>query len=303
MTDGNQLESKRPMIVLQSLILSGVLLSWIGIAAAPYAAEAASASQSASPAAVGATTLVTVEVPDEDAELSVDGKTLPGTGTSRSFETAPLASGTAHQFTFTVQWQPNPYTSMTRSTTETVRAGEPVTVDLTIDRPTDRVRVIYVPTPPDVAEEMVRLAGVTRDDIVYEPGCGDARITIAAIRSGAQRGICVDIEPARVEDSLAKVKDAGMQDRIDVRLGDALDVKDLSEVTVVFLYMGDHFNLLIRPVLWRDLKVGSRVVSHRFTMGDWAPDRTISVPSDEGGEYQLHVWTITGDVKRKLEDR
>jgi hypothetical protein len=67
--------------------------------------------------------------------------------------------------------------------------------------------------------------------------------------------------------------------------------------------MGDHFNLLIRPVLWRDLKVGSRVVSHRFTMGDWAPDRTILVTSAEGGDFDLHLWTVTEDVKRRLEDR
>jgi uncharacterized protein (TIGR03000 family) len=291
------------MIILRTLILSGILLSWIGITAAPYAAQAVSPPQSTSPASSAATTHVTVMVPDENAKLIVDGDTLPGTGTSRSFETAALASSAPHQYTVTVQWQPNTYTTMTRSKTVSIRAGEPVEVDLTIDDPADRVRVIYVPTPPDVAEEMVRLAGVTSDDVVYEPGCGDARITIAAIRSGARRGICVDIEPERAEDSRAKVKDAGMQDRIDVRLGDALDVNDLSEVTVVFLYMGDHFNLLVRPVLWRDLKVGSRVVSHRFTMGDWQPDRTISVTSAEGGDFDVHLWTVTEEVKRKLEGR
>ena len=135
------------------------------------------------------------------------------------------------------------------------------------------------------------------------PGCGDARITIAAIRAGARRGICVDIEPSRVEDSRKKVKDAGLQDWIDVRLGDALDVHDLSEVTVVFLYMGDQFDLLIRPVLWRNLKVGSRVVSHRFTMGDWAPDRTVIVTTAEADDYFVHLWTVTEDVKRRLAAR
>ena len=67
--------------------------------------------------------------------------------------------------------------------------------------------------------------------------------------------------------------------------------------------MGDHFNMLIRPVLWRDLKVGSRIVSHRFTMGDWAPDKTVSVMSDDGGVYELHLWTVTEDVKRRLARR
>jgi precorrin-6B methylase 2 len=161
------------------------------------------------------------------------------------------------------------------------------------------VRVIYVPTPADVAEEMVNLAAVTSKDIVYEPGCGDGRITIAAIRKGgARRGICIDIDPERALESQANVKAAGFADRIDVREGDALDVKDLSDVSVVFLYMGDHFNLLIRPVLWRDLKVGSRIVSHRFTMDDWKPDKTVTVTSEDGGIYDLHLWTITEEIKR-----
>ena len=123
---------------------------------------------------------------------------------------------------------------------------------------------------------------VSARDIVFEPGCGDARITIAAVRSGAPRGICIDIDAERVADSRTKVKDAGLADRIDIRQGDALDVKDLSQATVVFLYMGDHFNMLIRPNLWRDLPVGARIVSHRFTMGDWKPDKTVSVDGADG---------------------
>ena len=96
------------------------------------------------------------------------------------------------------------------------------------------------------------------------------------------------------------MKAAGLSDKIDVRHGDALDLKDLSQVTVVLLYMGDHFNMLIRPVLWRDLKVGSRIVSHAFTMGDWKPDQTINFQSAESGNYQLYVWTITEEVKKRL---
>ena len=67
--------------------------------------------------------------------------------------------------------------------------------------------------------------------------------------------------------------------------------------------MGDHFNMLIRPNLWRELKVGSRIVSHRFTMGDWKPDKTVSVTSADGGEYELHLWTITEAVKRRMKER
>jgi uncharacterized protein (TIGR03000 family) len=232
----------------------------------------------------------------------VNGVTIGGNAASRSFETAPLNAGT-HQYTFTVKWMPNTYTTMTRSKTVAVRGGETVAVDLTVDDPADRVRVIYVPTPADVSAAMVDLAGVGQDDVVYEPGCGDARITTAAIRAGARRGICIDIDPARALESKANVDAAGLADRIDVREGDALDVKDLSDVSVVFLYMGDHFNMLIRPVLWRELKVGSRIVSHRFTMGDWKPDKTISMLSEQGGVFDVHLWTITEEIKRMLSSR
>jgi uncharacterized protein (TIGR03000 family) len=248
------------------------------------------------------TSRVVVTVPGDEAELVVNGKAIPGKGAFRAFETGPLDVGT-HRYTFTVTWEPNTYTTMTRSKTVAFRAGEAVRVDLAVEDPADRVRVIYVPTPPDVAEAMVDLAGVGRDDVVYEPGCGDARITIAAIRAGARRGICVDIDPERARESKANVETAGLANRTDVRAGDALDVKDLSDVSVVFLYMGDHFNLLIRPVLWRELKVGSRIVSHRFTMGDWKPDKTISVTSDQGGDYELHLWTITEEIKRNQRIR
>jgi uncharacterized protein (TIGR03000 family) len=244
------------------------------------------------------TSRVVVTVPAEDAELTVNGEPIGGVASSRTFETAPLGEGT-HRYTFTVAWRPNTYTTITRSKTVAFRAGDPVSVDLTVDDPADRVRVIYVPTPEDVSAAMVDLAGINRDDVVYEPGCGDARITTAAIRAGARRGICIDIDPERARESKANVEAAGLADRIDVREGDALDLKDLSDVSVVFLYMGDHFNLLIRPVLWRELKVGSRIVSHRFTMGDWKPDRTISVMSDQGGIYDLHLWTITEEIKKR----
>ena len=245
------------------------------------------------------TSRIVVTVPADDAELVVNGEAIGGQGASRTFQTVPLVGGT-QRYTFTVTWRPNPYTTMTRSKTVAFRGGETVRVNLTVEDPADRVRVIYVPTPADVAAAMVDLAGVGRDDVVYEPGCGDARITTAAIRAGARRGLCIDIDPERALESKANVEAAGLADRIEVREGDALDVKDLSDVSVVFLYMGDHFNVLIRPVLWRELKVGSRIVSHRFTMGDWKPDKTVSVMSELGGIFELHLWTINENIKRKL---
>jgi uncharacterized protein (TIGR03000 family) len=244
---------------------------------------------------------VTVTLPQADATLAVDSKPVDGTGVSRTFEAPAQPRGVSTKHVFSATWQPNTYTTMTRTRTVALRAGENVTIDLSRDDPTDRVRVIYVPTPDDIAAEMVKLAGVTSSDIVFEPGCGDARITIAAVKAGARRGVGIDIDPDRVTESRANVKAAGLDNRIEIRLGDALDIRDLSSANVVFLYMGEHFNNLIKPVLWKDLKVGARVVSHRFLMGDWKPDRTVNVSSAEGGDYELHLWTITQDLKRKLE--
>ena len=285
-----------------TLIFLAGLIGFQGVASDQLRAQAPPASQSTAPLERRQTSRIVVTLPADDAELVVDGKVMGGITASRSFETAPLDAGT-HSSTFTVTWRPNTYTTMTRTKTVAFRAGGTVNVDLTVDDPTDRVRVIYVPTPDDVAKAMVDLAGVRPEDVIYEPGCGDARITTAAIRAGASRGICIDIDPERARESKANVEAAGLANRIDVREGDALDVKNLSDVSVVFLYMGDHFNMLVRPVLWRELKVGSRIVSHRFTMGDWKPDKTVSVVSENGGFFELHLWTITEDIKRQLASR
>jgi uncharacterized protein (TIGR03000 family) len=258
------------------------------------------AAQTASTAQV--TSRMSVTVPHADAELVVEGRTVLGSGLVREAETPLLQPGVTYKYAVAAKWQPNSYTWMTRTKTVSFRAGERIAVDLTVEDPSDRVRVVFVPTPEEVVAEMIKLAGVGPADVVFEPGCGDARITIEAVKAGARKGVGIDIDPDRVTESRVLVKAAGLADRIEIRQGDALDIRDLSEATVVFLYMGDHFNLLIRPHLWRELKVGARVVSHRFTMGDWKPDRTVSVGPFEGA-YELHLWTVTEELKRKMERR
>jgi len=238
-------------------------------------------------------------VPSADSEVEIDGAAIPGTGISRTYETAPLAVDRTYQYKVTAKWQPNTYTNMSRTKVVTFRPGQHVTIDLSIDDPSDRVVVRYVPTPEQIVMEMVKLAGVTAADVIYEPGCGDARITIAAVKSGARRGVGIDLDPERVEESRANVAAAGLTDKIDIRLGDALEQPDLGSMTVVFLYMGDHFNMLIGPYLWRQLPVGARIVSHRFLMGDWTPDKTVTVTDDYGLPYEVHLWTITEAHKRK----
>lgn len=251
------------------------------------------------PASATVRTLVTITVPAPDAELEIDGLAIRGTGISRTVETPPLAIDRRYQYEVVVKWRPNTYTNMARTKVVTFRAGERLTLDLSVDDPTDRVVVSYVPTPDYIALEMVKLAGVAANDVTYEPGCGDARITIAAVKSGARRGVGVDLDPERVKESRANVQAAGLSDRIEIRQGDALEQPDLGSMTVVFLYMGDHFNMLIRPYLWKQLPVGARVVSHQFLMGDWKPDKTVTVTGDHGLPYELHLWTITEAHKRQ----
>jgi uncharacterized protein (TIGR03000 family) len=239
-----------------------------------------------------------------DAELFVENAPIEGTGANRIVESRPLEPGRSYRYLFTVRWRSVGYSELVRSKAVEFTAGETVRVDLTRDEGNDRARVVYIATPKDVAAAMVALAQITPDDVVYEPGCGDARITIAAVNAGARKGVGIDIDPDLVTEARANVKAAGLEDRIEIRQGDALDIKDLADATVVLLFMGEEFNLLFRPILWRQLKVGTRVLSHRFTMGDdWKPDKSVSSTDKESsypGQFDLHLWTITQEVKDRV---
>jgi uncharacterized protein (TIGR03000 family) len=238
---------------------------------------------------------ISATVPQDDAELLIDGELRNGTGLVREVAW-PRPAGAPAEVTVAARWRPNNYTVMSRSVRVHLAAGEAAAVDLSKDAPGDTAQIRYVATPAHVVAEMIALAGITKNDVVFEPGCGDARLTIAAVKAGAKRGVGIDLDAERVADSQSKVKEAGLDQRIEIRLGDALAIPDLSEASLVFLYMGDEFNHLIRPILLKQLRVGARIVSHRFTMGDWAPDRTVSLP-DEGGNTDLHLWTVTAAVK------
>jgi ribosomal protein L11 methylase PrmA len=140
---------------------------------------------------------------------------------------------------------------------------------------------------------MIKLAGIGKDDVVYDLGCGDGRMVIAAVKQGgAKKGIGVDIDPQRVKEAKENVQKEGVADKVEIREGDALKVKDLSDATVVLLYMGNEFDLLLRPILEKQLKPGARIVSHRFTMGDWKPEKTETLTGKDGDRYLIHLWRI-----------
>ena len=149
--------------------------------------------------------------------------------------------------------------------------------------------VPYVPTPQNVVEEMLTLANVSKNDVVYDLGCGDGRLVITAVKKfGAKRGFGVDIDPQRIAESNENAKTAGVTDRVSFAVQDLFQT-DLKDASVVTLYLLPAVNLKLRPKLWSDLKPGTRVVSHSFDMGDWKPDKTIVV--QPGGQI-LHLWTI-----------
>lgn len=150
--------------------------------------------------------------------------------------------------------------------------------------------VRYEPTTPDVVEVMLRLGEVKHGDVVYDLGCGDGRIVIAAIRAGASQGVCVDIDPVRIAESRRNAQQAGVAERVRFVNQDLFTV-ELGAATVVMLFLSPDFNLRLRPKLQRELKPGARVVSHWHSMGDWQPQETVRVTS-EGRERSIYLWTL-----------
>jgi SAM-dependent methyltransferase len=150
--------------------------------------------------------------------------------------------------------------------------------------------VHYEPTSPEVVEVMLRLADVKPGDVVYDLGCGDGRIVIRAVREFAARGVCVDIDPQRIAESRENARAAGVADRIRFLNQDLL-VTDVTDATVVMLFLSSALNLAARPKLLRELKPGARIVSHWHDMGDWKPQKTMWVKSN-GRERPVYLWTI-----------
>lgn len=238
---------------------------------------------------------VKVLLPRANADLKIEEQATHQTGASRLFVSPPLEPGRTFTYTLSATWQPNNYTTITRTKQVPVRAGQEIEVDLRkADQANpDKILVRYVPTPEEVVREMCKLAGITKEDIVYDLGCGDGRMVIMAVRDfGAMRGVGVDIDPDRIKESKEGAVKAGVQDKVEFRQGDVLEIKDLADANVVLLYMGDDLNQRLRPILQKTLKPGSRIVSHRFKMGDWKPLETKVVNDSYGGDYEIHLWKI-----------
>jgi precorrin-6B methylase 2 len=234
-------------------------------------------------------------------KVFVDGKEYEGEGDERT-----LTVTTPKDKDYVVVkavWETNNYTRILRSRKVVAKAGE-ITVDLRnkSDTEKDDFEIGFYPTPQKVVDAMCRMANVGKDDIVYDLGCGDGRLVITAVKKfGAKKGVGVDLDPERIAESKEAAKEANISDKVEFRVGDVLKVKDLSDATVVLLYMGDDVNERLKPILQKTLKPGSRVVSHRFLMGeDWPPDRTETVNDTNIGDCDVHLWEIKKKAKLTL---
>ena len=146
--------------------------------------------------------------------------------------------------------------------------------------------VIFVPTPEDVVQKMLKMANVHKGDIVYDLGCGDGRTVIAAARDFGARGVGIDINPERIKESQNNAKAAGVTDHVVFRNEDLFEA-DIKEATVVTLYLLPSLNVKLRPKLSKDLKPGTRIVSHDFDMGEWKPEETVQLDG-----HTVYFWTV-----------
>lgn len=154
----------------------------------------------------------------------------------------------------------------------------------------------FVPTPMDVVDRMLKLAKVGPNDVVYDLGCGDGRIVIAAAEKFGARGVGVDINPRLIADANAAAKAAGVASRVEFFLQDAMTV-DLTDATVVTLYLLSASNVRLRPVLTRQLRSGARIVAHEFPIGDWEPDVVDNFIDVMGAKRTLFLWNFDGEYR------
>jgi SAM-dependent methyltransferase len=146
--------------------------------------------------------------------------------------------------------------------------------------------VPYVPTSPETVSAMLKLAGVEKNDLVIDLGCGDGRIVIAAAKEYGAHAIGVDIDPDRIKEAKENAQKEDVANLVEFRQGDLFDA-DIRKATVVTLYLLPSVNMKLRPKLWRDLKPGTRVVSHSFDMEDWKPEKV-----EEVGGSEIFLWII-----------
>ncbi|HJZ96027.1 MAG TPA: class I SAM-dependent methyltransferase [Candidatus Solibacter sp.] len=161
-------------------------------------------------------------------------------------------------------------------------------------QPKKSLDVPYVPTTEAAVDAMLKLAGVTKNDIVYDLGCGDGRIVIEAAKQYGARGVGIDIDPQRIAEANANAKRVGVEKLVRFEENDLFKA-DFKEATVVTLFLLSSVNQRLKPKLLGELKPGTRVVSNTFDMGDWKPEKEFIVPNTDDDSFlshRLYLWTI-----------
>jgi tRNA G37 N-methylase Trm5 len=146
--------------------------------------------------------------------------------------------------------------------------------------------VPYVPTPQNVVDTMLKLANLKPGDVIYDLGSGDGRIVITAAKQYGVRGVGIDINPVRIKEANENARKEGVTDKVTFKKND-LFAEDIHEATVVTMYLLPSVNLKLRPKLFKELKPGTRIISHDFDMGDWKPEKRVEVDN-----HRIFTWTI-----------
>jgi SAM-dependent methyltransferase len=157
----------------------------------------------------------------------------------------------------------------------------------------EKPEVPYVPTTDEAVQAMLKLAGVKKTDIVYDLGCGDGRIVIAAAKTYGARGVGIDIDPQRIREARENAQKAGVENLVRFEENDLFKA-DFREATVVTLFLLPTVNLRLRPKLLQDLKPGTRIVSNTFDMGDWTPEKvdTLGDVDDFSLSQKFYLWIV-----------
>ena len=156
--------------------------------------------------------------------------------------------------------------------------------------------VPYVPTPQEVVDRMLDLAQVKKGDVVYDLGSGDGRIVVTAAKKYGVKAIGFEIDPQRIKESHENIKKAGVEHLVEIRQQDIRTV-DLSPANVLTMYLLPEVNLMIRPNIWKQMKPGSRIVSHDFDMADWKPLKTEYIKDSSNWDHTLYLWQIEAAKK------
>jgi tRNA G37 N-methylase Trm5 len=168
--------------------------------------------------------------------------------------------------------------------------------DLKLVRAQEGKIVPYVPTPQEVVERMLDLAQVKKGDVVYDLGSGDGRIVVTAAKKYGVKAVGFEIDPQRIKESHENIKKAGVENLVEIHQQDIRTV-DLSPATVLTMYLLPEVNLMIRPNIWKQMKPGSRVVSHDFDMGDWKPLKTENIKDGSSWDHTLYLWHVEASRK------